>query len=145
VCVCVVDCSLYVTYKRTVSQLMNAVLYDTQTTACLVKRQSVQLHILNGYWCKVWGGWFETGVRSVLGAGGWRRQCSIGTCVSQDVILLDISCMCLLVGVCMKSKEIICGEEISDFLLVRAVVGDDSRFVFVSMYNSSVVLTSLIV
>jgi len=42
------------------------------------------------------------------------------------------------------SKEIIGGEEIFDFLLVRAVVGDDCRFVFVSMYKSSVVLTSLV-
>jgi hypothetical protein len=54
-------------------------------------------YLLSGYRCKMWGGLFETGVCGMFGGGGW-WQCSIGTCVSQDVNLLDICCMCVLVG-----------------------------------------------
>jgi len=85
----------------------------------------------------MWGGWFVTGV---LGGGGAVHYWYV--CQSRCYFVGHLLYVCVG-GVCM-SKEIIGGEEIFDFLLVRAVVGDDCRFVFVSMYKSSVVLTSLV-
>ena len=91
----------------------------------------------------------DIGVR--CGAAGLRPVCWGAEGVGRALLVLCRS-RCYFVGrllyvgvggVCM-SKEIIGGEEIFDFLLVRAVVGDDRHFVFVSMYSSGVVLTSLV-
>jgi len=46
-----------VPYNRNISQLINAMVYTTRTTACLVMRQgySKATYLLSGYSCKVWG------------------------------------------------------------------------------------------